>query len=89
MSYRTQTVYIQGKTLSRLRLVKKLYPHYIKAKSATDFDPSAREASIDEIADEILNKAINDKYPDVIALEANLARVEREAMEKLKEAHQP
>lgn len=86
--YRTGTVYIQGKTLSRLYLVKKMYPGKItEARGVKSVvDTVTREATIDEIADHILNRTIEKDYPKVIELETHLARVEKEVMDELQEA---
>lgn len=84
MSYRTGTVYVQGSTLSRLRLVRKMYPHHL-TEAVGVVDTRQREATIDEIADKLINDAIERDYPDAIALEKNIARVEAEAMEKARE----
>ena len=89
MSYRNATLYVQGKTLQRLRLVRKLYPHYITEKNELAGDMSQRECSIDEMADRIINGAIDDQFPAALALEKEMARVEKEAMEKLGRSTKP
>jgi hypothetical protein len=74
---RSASIYIEHRTLKRLKLLRHLYPE-------TSYLPSgdAMDKTADERADEIINQMIEEKYPGVIALEGELAKTEKAFMEK-------
>jgi hypothetical protein len=65
----------------RLLVLVKLYPERV-AEIGSGMAP--REKTADERADTILNEAIKEKYPQVIALENELAITEKDFMERVK-----
>jgi hypothetical protein len=75
MAYRTVQVFIQSRTMKRLRLMQKLYPAF-----ETD-----RTTTTDEMADEILNTAITNSYPEVIELEKKLADIEKQYVAEIRQ----
>jgi len=81
MSLRSSTIYVEPKTVRRLLVLVKLYPERVAEIGSGN---APREKTADERADAILNEAIKEKYPQVIALEKELAITEKDFMERAK-----
>ena len=77
-AYRSAQIYVSTRTIKRLRLINRIFPQ----RSSTD---NTATASLDEVADAILNEAILTKWPECLELEKELARVEAEFAEKMKQ----
>jgi hypothetical protein len=70
---RSITLYIEPKTLKRLRLAIKLYP----LKISTGGDP-VRSVTVDELANQLLNEVIVRQFPLVRDLEKVLSQAEQD-----------
>jgi hypothetical protein len=81
MSIRSSTLYVQGKTIKRLLVLAKLYPEF--TYDAVGGGSPQREKTADERADQIINEAIKERYPQVIELEKELAKTEKDFFEKV------
>jgi hypothetical protein len=74
---RLASLYVEPRTIKRLKLLGKLYPEKKELFPAYQpFDAPAFK-SADERADDILNQVLESTYPRVIALERELALVEK------------
>ncbi len=80
MSYRTAQIFIQYRTLSRLRSAVKLYPRGVVDSEAQRMT----QETADERADRLLNEAIDREYPDVVEMEKELNQIEKKYMEQKK-----
>ena len=79
---RRAEIYVTRKLASRLRMVLKLYPQ-IEAPEVVDgrLTPE-RLITIEELVERHLNQCIKDYYPLVVEMEREIAKVERNMIEK-------
>lgn len=85
MSLRSATIYVEPKTVKRLLTLAKLYPERVIDLTG-GLARAPREKTADERADALLNEVIREKYPKVIELEREVARVETAFFERVKVA---
>lgn len=81
MNLRNVSAYITSRTLKRLGLVLKLYPQNSEGKAA---DMEGRNMTRDELADNLINEGIADKYPAVLDLEKELKQTEHNFLKAYK-----
>lgn len=82
-AYRPGTIYVSKKTLRRLKWLRDAGLAGIK-KNAEDSPTERLHPTLDSIAEQFLNEYIEDKFPDVLKVEALMSKAEKEALETLK-----
>lgn len=82
MSVRSQTLYVSPRTMKRLGLTLLLYPQRGKGAGPAIKGQLFHDMTRDELADNLLNEAIETRYPLVTGLEAELKKVESEFFTK-------
>ncbi len=74
MSMRSISLYVEPKTIKKLRLALTLYPQY-----KVDSDTGIKTViTTDHLADQLVNEAIDTRFPLVNELARQLAKTERE-----------
>jgi len=63
----------------RLNLLRQLYP---ERTNGAETGTVARDKTADERADQMINEMIKEKFPAVLGLEKELARAEKDFIEK-------
>jgi hypothetical protein len=86
MSYRNAQLWVQHRTLSRLRSAVKLYP---RAGGTNELGMLTSNETADERADRLLNEAIERDYPDVVQMEKEIRQIEANYMKKGKVKNEP
>ena len=76
MSYRSSDLAITPKLKHRLRMILTIYPD--KAWDTT----SQHHVTMEDLADAILNDAIKREFPLVLEMEKEIAKIERNMIEK-------
>jgi len=79
MAYRNAQVYVQSKTARLLRLVANMYPRPKQDEGDKSF------WTPDEIADDLLQKAVAQEYPLAVALAKEQDRLEKEFFQKARD----
>ena len=85
MNARKAELYVERQTKDRLFKVLKLYPQQTAQEVRDEYGDRSmgtRSVTPDELADRILREYIEDKFPMVIELEQELARVEKVMIEE-------